>query len=110
MSLSAAKPADVGTDFTAIREDLTHLSGTVAALLKQQGTAITKDISETVASTAPARHHDDASEHDEHLTLDIPAPTAPAAAVKKTKAKRGRASIPSWDEILFGATKSPRDE
>ena len=54
MSLSAAKPADVGADLTAIREDLTHLSGTVAALLKQQGNAITNDISETVASTSEA--------------------------------------------------------
>lgn len=25
---------------------------------------------------------------------------------KRTKGKRGRASVPSWDEILFGATKS----
>ena len=24
---------------------------------------------------------------------------------KRTKSKRGRASVPSWDEILFGATK-----
>ncbi len=25
---------------------------------------------------------------------------------KRAKGKRGRASVPSWDEILFGATKS----
>jgi len=42
MSLSAAKPADIGTDLAAIREDLTHLSATVSALLRQQGHAITK--------------------------------------------------------------------
>jgi hypothetical protein len=52
----------------------------------------------------------DATTQDEHLALDIPATTAPAASAKKARAKRGRASIPSWDEILFGATKSPRDE
>ena len=35
-----------------------------------------------------------------------PAPAAkPAAPARKPKAKRGRASVPSWDEILFGATK-----
>jgi len=54
MSLSAAKPADIGTDLAAIREDLTHLSATVAALLRQQGHAITKDISDTAASTGEA--------------------------------------------------------
>jgi len=37
-------------------------------------------------------------------------PKAPAkkAAARKPKARRGRASVPSWDEILFGAT--PSDE
>jgi hypothetical protein len=38
---------------------------------------------------------------------DVPA-TTPAAkkpAPRKPKAKRGRASVPSWDEILFGATR-----
>ena len=40
-----------------------------------------------------------------------PEPAAPAAERKaparKPKAPRkGRASVPSWDEILFGATKS----
>jgi phage I-like protein len=54
MSLSAAKPADIGTDLAAIREDLAHLSSTVAALLKQQGKAFTKDISDTAASTGDA--------------------------------------------------------
>ncbi|MBI1351520.1 MAG: DUF3071 domain-containing protein [Actinomycetales bacterium] len=30
---------------------------------------------------------------------------APAKATRKPRAKKGRASVPSWDEILFGATK-----
>lgn len=33
-----------------------------------------------------------------------PAPSAPPA--RKAKTRKGRASVPSWDEILFGATKS----
>lgn len=67
-------------------------------------------------ASAEAEHPDDTASHrditihDEHLALDIPAASSPATPAKKTKAKRGRASIPSWDEILFGATKSPRDE
>ena len=43
-------------------------------------------------------------------TVAIPHPSAPAPAAKpaarKTKTRKGRASVPSWDEILFGATKS----
>jgi hypothetical protein len=43
---------------------------------------------------------------------DEPAPTgdkpepAKKPAARKPKAKRGRASVPSWDEILFGATRT----
>lgn len=33
-----------------------------------------------------------------------PMPSAPPA--RKAKTRKGRASVPSWDEILFGATKS----
>lgn len=69
-----------------------------------------RDMESEAATSATPAHQHDASDHDEHLALDIPATPSPAAAAKKAKAKRGRASIPSWDEILFGATKSPRDE
>jgi hypothetical protein len=34
------------------------------------------------------------------------APAAKPAKAARPKGKRGRASVPSWDEILFGATKS----
>lgn len=34
-----------------------------------------------------------------------PAPKPAPKAAPQRKAKRGRASVPSWDEILFGATK-----
>lgn len=36
-------------------------------------------------------------------------PAAKKAAPRKPKARRGRASVPSWDEILFGATR-PDDQ
>ncbi len=52
-------------------------------------------------------------------TVTIPHPSAPAApagpavpaaaAPAKAKGRKRRASVPSWDEILFGATK-PEDE
>ena len=38
-------------------------------------------------------------------TLDVPAAKAPAKKAAKPKAKGRRASVPSWDEILFGATR-----
>lgn len=44
------------------------------------------------------------------LDLEIPHTPKPAVAAKKAKSKRGRASIPSWDEILFGATKAPKED
>ncbi len=37
-------------------------------------------------------------------TALIPEPAAPKRT-KRAKSKKGRASVPSWDEILFGATK-----
>ena len=47
-----------------------------------------------------------------HVTVwaleEAPAPVAasPKPAARKPKTRKGRASVPSWDEILFGATKS----
>jgi len=35
-----------------------------------------------------------------------PAPAAPAPAATKSRGRRGRAAMPSWDEILFGTTRS----
>ncbi|MCP4742877.1 MAG: DUF3071 domain-containing protein [Actinomycetales bacterium] len=35
----------------------------------------------------------------------IPDDAGTPKRAKRTKSKRGRASVPSWDEILFGATK-----
>ena len=37
--------------------------------------------------------------------LDVPAVKTPAKKAAKPKAKGRRASVPSWDEILFGATR-----
>ena len=35
-----------------------------------------------------------------------PAPTPVAPAATKSRGRRGRAAMPSWDEILFGTTRS----
>jgi hypothetical protein len=59
-------------------------------------------------------HHDEVDAHatanDVALDLEIPHTQTPDVATKKAKSKRGRASIPSWDEILFGATKAPKED
>ncbi len=61
-----------------------------------------------------ADHHAEADAYapvnDVTLDLEIPHTATPAVATKKAKSKRGRASIPSWDEILFGATKAPKED
>jgi ElaB/YqjD/DUF883 family membrane-anchored ribosome-binding protein len=51
MSSSSVKTTDVGTDLSAIRDDLAKLAETVATLLKQQGQAFAKDAAGTVAQT-----------------------------------------------------------
>lgn len=49
------------------------------------------------------------SETDEKLTLlvdtELPLDVGPTTKVPAKKAKRGRAKVPSWDEILFGGPK-----
>jgi hypothetical protein len=56
----------------------------------------------TVAIPHPSTPAADVSEPE-----SAPAPAAKKPAARKPKAPRkGRASVPSWDEILFGATRS----
>jgi len=55
------------------------------------------DDTQTVAIPHPAEP--------EPAPAPTPPPAKPVAPARKPKAKRGRASVPSWDEILFGATK-----
>ena len=76
--------------------------------------SITSDPTSDAPSDAPS---DEKSEGEE--ASDIATSATPATAqdtlipddagtpkrAKRTKGKRGRASVPSWDEILFGATK-----
>jgi hypothetical protein len=52
----------------------------------------------------PAPSSSSSSESDHELPLDIQ-PTPRSPATKKTK-QRGRAKVPSWDEILFGGPKN----
>ena len=59
------------------------------------------EASDTPASATPASSASSATAQD---TL-IPDNAGTPKRAKRTKSKRGRASVPSWDEILFGATK-----
>ena len=58
------------------------------------------DESEDSSKTAPIPHPSIAEE---------PAATLAKAKAAKPKARKGRAHVPSWDEILFGATR-PDDQ
>ena len=61
------------------------------------------DIVETVEVIETVMSDDGAANVQE--TLDVPATKAPAKKTAKPKSKGRRASVPSWDEILFGATR-----
>lgn len=50
-----------------------------------------------IPESAPAALFDD---------TDVASTTGTPKKTKRSKGKRGRASVPSWDEILFGATKN----
>ena len=70
--------------------------------------------SDPTSDPTPEATSDEMSEGEEVSDTSTPATVqdtlipeeaeAPKRA-KRTKSKRGRASVPSWDEILFGATK-----
>ncbi len=70
--------------------------------------------SDPTSDLTPEATSDEMSEGEEVSDTSTPATAqstllpeeaeAPKRA-KRTKSKRGRASVPSWDEILFGATK-----
>lgn len=70
--------------------------------------------SDPTSDPTPEATSDEMSEGEEVSDTSTPATAqdtlipeeaeAPKRA-KRTKSKRGRASVPSWDEILFGATK-----
>ena len=71
-----------------------------------------EDLQETVALSHPSLL--DAAEEAAGEPVPTPEPepepapapkAARAAAAKKPRSRKGRASVPSWDEILFGATK-----
>lgn len=49
-----------------------------------------------------------ASSHDQVALLENSDVTGAPRRAKREKSKKGRASVPSWDEILFGASK-PED-
>jgi len=59
------------------------------------------EASDTPTSASSAASASSATAQD---TL-IPDNAGTPKRAKRTKSKRGRASVPSWDEILFGATK-----
>ena len=58
-----------------------------------------------VDNEQPGNQDESGSSDSSSSTSNPAAPAAPKRA-KRSKGKRGRTSVPSWDEILFGATKN----
>jgi hypothetical protein len=83
-----AVPSEPNETVAIAREEIIEVVETVEVI----------EVVETVEVIEPA------SENIQQ-TLDVPAVKAPAKKAAKPKAKGRRASVPSWDEILFGATR-----
>lgn len=60
-----------------------------------------------VSVTSDPTATDESTSDQQELISESEVPEAPPVArrEKRSKGKRGRASVPSWDEILFGASK-----
>lgn len=59
----------------------------------------------SVTSDPTAQEPVEANQEELISEEDVPEAPAPPRREKRSKGKRGRASVPSWDEILFGASK-----
>lgn len=84
-----AVPSEPSETVTITREEFVEIIETVE---------ISEEV--TVADSAVELAPENVQE-----TLDVPAVKSPAKKAAKPKAKGRRASVPSWDEILFGATR-----
>lgn len=97
----ANEPSDTTTDDEpqqAPRPRLVSITSDPTSDPTPEQTSDETSVSEEVSDTAtPAT----ATAQDTLIPEDAGAPKR----AKRTKSKRGRASVPSWDEILFGATK-----
>jgi hypothetical protein len=63
-------------------------------------------VSESVHHSAPTVAIPHPSTPEAAEAAEPAAPAAKKPAARKPKTRKGRASVPSWDEILFGATRS----
>ena len=79
--------------------DLTETAGRVRSAVESASPVELAPTPEPLADPAHEREEHVVASHDEEPEAD----EAPRRAVKKS---RGRASVPSWDEIMFGGGKS----
>jgi hypothetical protein len=80
-----AVPSEPSETITIVREEIVEIVEVIEVIE-------TEEIIETASESIQE-------------TLDVPAVQTAAKKVAKPKAKGRRASVPSWDEILFGATR-----
>lgn len=98
----------------AIAETTDHVAPEPAMPARPRLVSVTSDPTAPTDATAPidtgdgdhAGHSQSAAEQDA-LLEESDISSGPQRA-KRTKGKKGRASVPSWDEILFGASR-PED-
>ena len=108
-----AEALDLVADIPVVREDAVESRPRLVAVPDADDEADEPDVDEPVLFEEPAApthanetvtiEHPSGSEEPE---LPAPAAGRKAPARKPKAPRKGRASVPSWDEILFGATKS----
>ncbi len=108
--LDIAEALDLVADIPVVREEAVETRPYLVAVPDAED----EPVDDVPADEAPVEqiHHSAPTVAIPHPsapvpTVDEPVPAAKKPAARKPKAPRkGRASVPSWDEILFGATRS----
>jgi hypothetical protein len=111
-----AEALDLVADIAVVREDAAEVRPHLVAVPDADDEAEEPEDAVEVAlfeePAAPTHANETVtiahpSTPDEPAVSESAAPAAERKApARKPKARKGRASVPSWDEILFGATKS----
>ena len=113
-ALMGAGPTEVPHDTVAVEEEVVHEqtedSESLEPTARPRLVSITSDptaqSSEPAPEAAPVEgvNPEPPPAEQEQQALIEESATAPRRT-KRSKGKKGRASVPSWDEILFGATR-----
>lgn len=88
-------------------DDFTEESGEALTVLDAQSHADVSDIADEVEEQLTLVDHPrDGADGTDAEDSSKPAPTAPKPAAARQTKRKGRAAVPTWDDIVFGSRKS----